>query len=280
MTAIQELRSSFEDIVDRAEVPAADFLESLLRILRNADAAKVLREAGLAAAESDRVIRAYTDDPIRFVEQTSITCASLRSEFQEAAKRKLDSLTGFFLINIIEKTQAEKMISLFDNQHQLLNLGVANDFISKLPDGFSRAKQLSAWAATVSSSEQADLYLKEACSCFLYGFDTACVILCRALLEEILERYLSNEMLAAGARWTLGSLLQEVEANLAKRPIPRQARDLMEAVNKVGSTAAHRGSANELIAIECLRNTRTAVLILFSWDDPGLARPPIRRAKS
>jgi hypothetical protein len=272
LSVIQSLLTCFDDYIDTTPVPAAEAQEALLVLLRNGEADRFL-EIMKGNPERNRELieafkRTYSERAAWFEEQTHDICSELRSEYLQTARRKLSSLTEFVLVDAVERSHAEKMNLLADTNHQLLEISVAHEFISRLPNGLNRAQQLSEWAVKEPSSEKADLYLAEACNCFLFGFDTSCVVMCRSLLEEVLERKLPDSILSGAKRsnskgWTLGSLLDVVNNNLTESGISRDVPVLVRKINEIGSTAAHQSPVSPQEALDCLKKTRAAILRLL-----------------
>lgn len=272
MSPIQALLNCFDECVDNMPVPAADALEAILQLLkegRGEDFIRLMKGDESSNREMlENLIRSYEAKPIEFEGWVNETCAEYRSEYLNTARRKLDSLTAFVHVAVVERSQAEKMILLADTKNQLLHLSVAHSFVSRLPNGLNRANQLSEWSITVPSSEQADLYLMEACNCFLFGLDTACVVMCRSLLEEVLERKLPTSLLLENARlkgkgWTLGSLLDVINNNLNASGISAQIPARLRSVNSAGSRAAHFEPVTPQAALSCLKETRSLILELL-----------------
>lgn len=272
MSVVQALLSCFDEYVETMEVPAAEAVEALLLLLKAGEADKFLEvmngDAEARRQHVELLKRSFEENPAWMEKQMLLQSAELRAAYLDAARQKLASVTAFVYVDAIERSQAEKMHLMADTKHQLLQLSVAEEFLSRLPAGFNRAKELSDWSVKEPSSEQADSYLSEACNCFLFMLDTACVVMCRSLLEEVMERkippaLMNSEGLLRPKDRMLGRLLDVVNNNLQELKIHPEVPSLVSSVNKIASGAAHHQPVDGHAAFRCLQTTRKAILYLL-----------------
>jgi hypothetical protein len=132
-----------------------------------------------------------------------------------------------------------------------------------------------------ATSKEADKYLEEACECYYFGFYSACVVMCRSLLEEALERRLPREILnqwrddakAQGMELTLGSLLKKVN-NHPRSLVPNEFPRLARKVNETATRAAHTEPVTPKDAESCFQNARKALTALLGGDAEGRLGSP------
>jgi hypothetical protein len=152
----------------------------------------------------------------------------------------------------------------------MLQIAFAYALIWLIEPAALRASKLRAVVVGEASSEQADNYLAEACECYYYGLHTACVLMCRSLLEEALERKLPDglvnrwrsEAKAHGHELTLGGLLHKVN-NYHPLLVPAKVLQAARRVNRTGTLGAHTEAVSELDAMKCFQDARAALVILL-----------------
>lgn len=152
----------------------------------------------------------------------------------------------------------------------MLRLAFAEELIGLIKPAARRAEKLKELVVNEASSEEADKYLSEACFSYYFGLYTACVVLCRSLVEEALERKLPPDLLdtwrkQAGDKLTLGNLLKNVEKHEKQAPalFSLDVKCLAKEVNKAGVRGAHTATATEDEAAECIKNARNLLVHLL-----------------
>lgn len=264
MTIALELSMRLDELIEESPVPSSDALDalvSLFRAHRKEELLEIFQDHNIVAD----LQKSYDKNPERFEESWKQKRKELRTGYFEEAEKKLDSLTRFVEIRTGERSLAEKMHLLFANDDELLEISVAKDVVStKLPGATKRAKLLREWDVKEPSSEQADRYLSEACSCFIYGFFTACAVMCRSLAEEVIERKLPHSLLSDSKDRTLGELLTVINNNLLESGFDREIPRLIRLINEIGSGAAHQTAISEEEALDCVKKTHKAISLLLS----------------
>jgi hypothetical protein len=265
------LISCFDHYIETISIPSVDAMQGLLTLLKSGEADKFLdtmkgdREHNRELLEGFK--KSYAEDPQRFEEETYDSCARLRKDYLQAARSKLNTVTGFALVDSVTHSQGDQLYLGAGSQNQLLQVSVADDFISRLPSGVDRAERLLEWSVNEAASEQADMYMAEACNCFLYGLDAACVVMCRTLLEEVLKRKIPADVLLSNGisqdkDCTLGRLLEVVKKYRRPLGIHREVPALVEAVMQAGYGVLHQEPVTGSVALACLQQTRKAIVHL------------------
>jgi len=272
VSIIDSLIACFDHYIETMPIASVDALKGLLTLLKSGEADKFLdtmkgdREHNRELLEGFK--KSYAEDPQKFEEETYDSCARLRRDYLQAARTKLNTVTGFALVDSVSSSQSEQFYLGAGSQNQLLQVSVADDFVSRLPGGVDRAERLLEWSVNEPASEQADMYMAEVCNCFLYGLDAACVVMCRTLLEEVLRRKIPADVLLSNGMSqdkdrTLGRLLDVVKKYRRPLGIHRDVPDQLEAVARAGHGALHQEPVTGSVALECLQQTRKAIVQLL-----------------
>ncbi len=272
MSIVDSLIACFDHYLETMPIPSVDALKGLLTLLKSGEADKFLdtmmgdREHNRALLEGFK--QSYADNPQKFEDETFDRCARLRKDYLQAARTRLNTVTGFALVDSVSSAQSQQHYLGAGSQNQLLQVSVADDFMSRLPGGVDRAERLLEWSVNEPASQQADMYMAEVCNCFLYGLDAACVVMCRTLLEEVLRRKLPAEVLSANGMSqdkdrTLGRLLEVVKKNRRPLGIHRDVPDLLEDVARAGYGSLHQEPVTGAVALGCLQKTRKAIIQLL-----------------
>ncbi len=140
-------------------------------------------------------------EPLRTVtEKLGKALVELRSDLVvESAKEKLVELDEDLLANPWIRYAAD--------------LHIATEALIRAVHALERYLQIKPVAATERLPEKPKTYVREATQTFVFGFDAACIALCRAALEQMLkERLVSSRTLTAGQlrrnKHTAGSALE------------------------------------------------------------------------
>jgi len=273
-----ELMSRYCELLDESEGRIAEAIEEFANAVR-----ENRREESLLLLKGDpekiqRTLCAmqenYQRDPKGMEEYWAKLPSKLISEYYEMAKKRLDIVTKLVLVGTAQRRWSEQLPFSGMASCQLLELSVAKDCLSRIEGATQRARDLMEWSVNQASSEQADQYLSEASTCFIYGLFTSSAVMCRSLLEEVIESKLPTKFLAEGRlsdprNRTLGNLLDVVNNNLQEVHFHRDVPKLGRLVNEVGSRAAHERELSEGEAFECLKDTYKAILRLLSLDRWG-----------
>ena len=164
------------------------------------------------------------------------------------------------------------MQRLADQNNTLLETAFAYKLFDLIVPAANRASKLAEVVVKEPSSEEADHYLEEASQC--YFLFTACVVMCRSLLEEVLERKLPRSLLERRpgnkeSDMTLGTLLYEVNNSEFAPKMPAGFLRAARTVNQINKRGAHVSRVSADDAWECLKQARAALTLLL-----GSARNP------
>ena len=163
-----------------------------------------------------------------------------------------------------------------------LSLGASQDayafeMISKLGDMVDRGRQAVQEAHLLPNVPRwVDRYMSEAASCFRYGFDLACVSLCRSALEEALKNRLIKkvgretiEPLEEGKRRTIplvDLIIMAVLLSILTPQLEQSAHDIRTA----GNDCAHgrlKGKQVRDAASEALINSRLIIQMMYTENN-------------
>ena len=272
MNITSELMSRYCELLDEIEGSLAEAVEEFAIAIREhrleesfpllkGDPEKI--QGTLCALQAT-----YQRDPQGMEEYWAKLPSTLISEYYKMAKKRLDIVTKLVLIGTAQRRWSEQLPFSGMASCQLLELSVAKDCLARIEGATQRARDLLEWSANQASSEQADQYLSEASTCFIYGLFTSSVVMCRSLLEEVIERKLPKKFLAEGRlsdrrNRTLGNLLDVVNSNRQEVHFHRDVPKLGRLVNEIGSWAARERELSEGEALKCLKDTHKAILRLL-----------------
>lgn len=267
-----ELMSRYRELLDEIEGSLAEALEEFADAVREN---RIEDSLPLLKGDPQKIQRTlcaiqenYQRDPKRMEEYWAKLPSKLISDHSEMAKKRLDIVTKLVLVGTTQRRWSEQLPFSGRASYQLLELIVAKDCLSRIEGAMQRAGDLLEWSVNQASSEQADQYLSEASTCFIYGLFTSSALMCRSLLEEVIERKLPTKFLAEGRlsdskNRTLGNLLDVVNNNFQEVHFHPDVPKLGRLVNEIGSWAAHERELSEGEALECLKDTHKAVLRLL-----------------
>lgn len=281
---VQHLQISFDEYLEDAKGPVEEAIDALLGVLRPENAKQLWNAMASDDFQArdliEELLPVWRADPAECERRLRKMGESAHDTYLETARRKLGWRTRFKIVGAIQSSEAEKLNLGSDTKHQLLQISVSDELLSRLPVAVSRATLLSEWAVQEATSPAAEQYLFEACNCFLYGLDTACVILCRSLSEEVLERKLDHLLAphteAKKAKkkhwggWTLGSLLDLVKLNKADWGIDGDVFDFLLFVKEAGNDATHGKTVTQGKSLSCLKNCHHAITGLLQRPGSSL----------
>ena len=144
--------------------------------------------------------------------------------------------------------------------------GYALEMLWKLRDVVERAQKAVKEVHLLSKvPASVDNYMSEAASCFRYGFDLACVSLCRCVLEEALNDCVGKSY---GREATKGVKLREkIDMAVKLGILNSKLKSTAHRIRQSGNKCAH-GSLNEeqakRTALKVLKNSQEIVRDLYS----------------
>lgn len=268
MELSQQLEFELERIVDELDIPAVELLEGLVDIATTGnwhELAVVIGEEKANAMRSH-----YETNPALFRSKYEKYAHECRRNMIINSSKRLARLSRINLPASTKLTLTERIQNALDSSGQMLEFAFAYKFIELLDSAVARAVKLRELVVNEASSDEADKYLAEACECFYFGLPTASVLMCRSLLEEVLEGKLPQNLIeqwrseakARNLELTLGTLLHKVN-NHSPMPLPSSVLPLARRVNEAGRRGAHPQTVTQQDALDCLQNTRAALVILL-----------------
>lgn len=203
---------------------------------------------------------------------------------------KLDSSSPLREIDLTTREEREKSVELqreffkdmnIEDPPDKLRLQVyAQEVLGKLSDMVERSYALgNKQHLMLHLPESVDNYMAEAAACFRHGFDRACLIMCRAGIEEGLKRRISKDhgkeelKIFDKGRWR-NKLLWELIRDASEKykyfswaPMEKFARDIKNLGNRCVHGVLSKSELREA-AEEALFNTRFIVSTLYALEEP------------
>ena len=193
-------------------------------------------------------------------------------KLEREIKQALKDATSFeFRGSLGDKLiQFNKRADQQDRQSNLLAVAFADRLTDLVFPAAERAAKLTNLIVKERPTPEAEKYLEEACLCYFYELYSASAVMCRSVLEEVIEKRFVRlgidpvaELGKEGG--TLGALL-----GLAKRPdlrsssiVPAEAWREVDTVNGLGSRAVHGEPLLEKSALDCLMAARHALVCIL-----------------
>jgi hypothetical protein len=244
----------------RADAPGADLIEHMLQL------ALAGRWDLLAKwPDVDRWRAQYQQDQDGFKAKWQRVIDDLYAALPRNSLHRLGSLSRFNVEGESDLSPAEQLQRIADRENALLKTAFAFKLVDLIEPAAVRASKLAELVVNEPASEEADRYLEEASQCFFFGVFTACVVMCRSLLEEVLESRLPADLVQrlnarnAEREVTLGSLLFVVNNAPSSPYFSAKFLRAARIVNQLGTRGAHGHPATEQDAWECLSKTREAL---------------------
>ena len=189
----------------------------------------------------------------------------LNKEIKDALKNATSIQSRGSLGDIL--SQVYKRADDHDRRYRLLAAAFADRLTDLVFPAAERAAKLSEMSAKEKPTIEAEKYLEEACLCYFYELYSASAVMCRSILEEIIEtrvRQLRPELLSEVKEgpYNLGALIA-VTSRPASDVIPPEARREIWTVNELGNRAAHEGPLMEKDALECLLAARHSLICIL-----------------
>lgn len=147
--------------------------------------------------------------------------------------------------------------------------GYAYETLSKLKDMVDRGKEAVQEIHMLPKVPRpVDRYMSEAASCYRYGFDLACVSLCRSALEEALKDSLEGEIVSLRREQLKEyELKQLIKLATDLRILDRQHNQLAHKIRISGNIVVHgdlQGKDMRHTAKEALFNSRLIIQSIWS----------------
>ena len=192
-------------------------------------------------------------------------------KLEREIKQALKDATSFELRGSLgdRLVQFNKRADQQDRKSNLLAAAFADRLTDLVFPAAERAAKLTNLIVKERPTPEAEKYLEEACLCYFYELYSASAIMCRAILEEAIEKRFERfgmdprKEVNVGT-CTLGALLRLGERrDLLRNVIPVEALHEMHTVNHLGSRAVHQEPLSENDACECLTAARYALMSIL-----------------
>lgn len=185
----------------------------------------------------------------------------LNKEIKQALK---DATSFQFRGSLGDKlVQFHKRAELQNRKSNLLAVAFADQLTDLVFPAADRAAKLSELIVKERPTREAEKYLEEACLCYFYGLYSASAVMCRSILEEVIEKriaQLRSELPkdSKDAPHTLGALLGFAEGlgPLGAKVVPPEAWREVQTVNAIANKAVHQSPILEQEACDCLAAAR------------------------
>ena len=184
---------------------------------------------------------------------------TIRQTIRSATSFHVRGSLGDALVQLHERAEEQELRS------NLLAIAFADRLTDLVFPAADRAAKLTNLIVRQQPSREAENYLEEACFCYFYALYSACAVMCRAVLEEILRKRIHNlNRNQSGditdATNTLGALVSKAKTLKA---IPPEAFHETDRVKELGDRAAHGDPLHEEDAWESLLAARHAVTCIL-----------------
>jgi hypothetical protein len=193
----------------------------------------------------------------------------MRQGFIQHARQRLTTLTRLQPADNGGATAAWQEIqrAMDDQQNDLLRTAFALELLELVEPAMLRATHLRECVVAEPSSEEADRYLDEATRCYFFGLFTACAVMCRSVLEEVIKQELPaglnrQTQTRDHNTATLGNLLHEIK-NLQITGFGADFLRVASLVNDTGKKAVHHRLLSEDEARGSLQGAREALQLLL-----------------
>ena len=194
-------------------------------------------------------------------EETDKLSREIKQVLNNASSFQVRGSLGDKLVELDKRAQNRKRKS------DLLAVAFADALADLVFPAAERAAKLAELIVKDKPSREAEKYLQEACQCYFYGLNSASAVMCRSVLEEVIEKRIRalNTNHSIGTEHTLGMMLGLAErAELQSlRIVPLEALHAARVVNRLGSTAVHERPLLESEAWDCLTNARHALVCIL-----------------
>jgi hypothetical protein len=136
------------------------------------------------------------------------TCRSLFRASQELVQRHPEA-----------RSFTKQLFSTFDEQllKVLFQFELAYDAISELPEAAERIQKLLEFTVEVAPGPAAQRYLARVARCFTWGYEAETLILCRSVLEQVLDEATPDADVFTAFTWKPGAFPPDRREKLAKR---------------------------------------------------------------
>jgi hypothetical protein len=183
-------------------------------------------------------------------------------------KQSLTSVSSFQIRGYLgdKLSQFDRRGEHKKRKSNLLAVAFADRLTDLVFPAADRASRLADLIVRVKPSPEAEKYLQEACLCYFYELYSASAIMCRSVLEEVIEQRLrrlkiNHLKLMQGKEYTLGVMLGLAERSELRnhRVVPPEALHAAQTVNRLGRIAVHERPLVDEEAWECLTAARHAL---------------------
>lgn len=160
-------------------------------------------------------------------------------------------------------SQVYKRADDHKRRYRLLAAAFADRLTDLVFPAAERAAKLSELNAKKKPTLEAEKYLEEASLCYFYELYSACAVMCRSILEEVIHKHVGQmrpdllREIGTGPYY-LRDLIR-VTSRPASNVIPPEARHPIQKVIELGNRAAHEQPLEEKDAWDCLVAARLSL---------------------
>lgn len=197
-------------------------------------------------------------------EETEKLEREIKQALEDATSFELRGSLGDRLVQFNQRADQQ------DRKSNLLAVAFADRLTDLVFPAAERAAKLTNLIVKERPTREAEKYLEEACLCYFYELYSASAIMCRAILEEAIEKRFERFGMDPRKEvndgiCTLGALLRLGERRDLQRRnvIPVEALREMHTVNRLGNRAVHQEPLSENDACECLTAARYALMSIL-----------------
>lgn len=195
-------------------------------------------------------------------EEAARATETIRQSIRGATSFHVRGSLGDALVQLHRRAEEQNLKS------NLLAIAFADRLTDLVFPASERAARFTELVVRQQPSPQAGKYLEEACLCHFYELYSACAVMCRSVLEEVVEnriRRLGLNLDMNAGDHTLGELLRVAQSPefRGRNVIPPEAVHEVKTVMRLGNVAAHQSPIREEDAQECLLAARHAISCLM-----------------
>ncbi|SRR5216683_773447 len=184
----------------------------------------------------------------------------IKKALKDATSFQLRGALGDILVQFYRRAELQ------NRKSNLLAVAFADRLTDLVFPAAERAAKLSELIVRERPTGEAEKYLEEACLCYFYELYSASAVMCRSILEEVIEKrigQLKSDLPKDSKETphTLGALLRFAEGlgALGTKVVPPEAWREVQTVNTLANRAVHQSPILEEEAGACLAAARHAL---------------------
>ena len=212
----------------------------------------------------------------------SLFCASLGVEVRDhmGVPKRLAALRS----ELLSKKRQRFVETLKEVSTRTIEIGYAYEVLSKLKDMVERGREaVQEMHMLPKVPRWVDKYMSEAASCYRFGFDLACITLCRSALEEALKDRLIEafgpeaiEQCEEGKGKSERGLKELINMAALYDLLDPQFQQSAHKIRMAGNDCAHGKLAGKQVrstASDALTNSRLIIQMMFTENNKDSSGP-------